>query len=183
MTTYVPPGLAEHLVHKGRAMRQAALDRPHPEDWDEQLQALCVADDSTGVRKLRIRDWSYIGDGGPAIGGTDLGPSSPELLLGVIATCFTHTLTCLAAMDGVPLDRVEVRVTAANNDANFFGVPSDRGWVPTQLAIKADVTSAAAESDTVAALVRRADETCPVLRLLRGQTPVAVELVEMGTAR
>ncbi|HOB06345.1 MAG TPA: OsmC family protein [Propionibacteriaceae bacterium] len=177
-TSYTGPGLAEHLVHKGRAMRQAGLDRPHVDDWHEDLEAVCVADDVTGVRKLRIRDWGFIGDGGPAIGGNDLGPTSPELLLGVISTCFTHTITIMAALEGVPLDRVEVRVTAANNDANFFGVESDRGWVPYGIAATVTAESMAAEPGVVDELVTRAGNTCPVLQMLRRGTPIEVRLAE-----
>lgn len=175
-SSYVPPGLAEHLVHKGRAMRQAALDRPSVQDWDETIEAVCVADDFTGVRKLRIRDWAYIGDGGTAIGGNDLGPSSPEFLLGVISTCLTHTITIMAAIEGVPLDRVQVRVTASNNDANFFGLESDRGWAPSGITITVDVDSRGASREDLESLVTQAGQTCPVLQLLHSGTPIDVSV-------
>ncbi len=162
-------------------MRQAGIDRPAVDDWHEDLEAVCVADDVTGVRKLRIRDWTYIGDGGPSIGGNNLGPTSPELLLGVISTCFTHTITIMAALEGVPLDRVEVRVTAANNDANFFGVPSERGWVPYGITATVVAESMAAEPGVVAELVTRAGQTCPVLQMLRRGTPIVVELAEQAS--
>jgi hypothetical protein len=41
-------------------MRRAAAERPASGDWHEQIEAVCVADDATGVRKLRIRDWQSI---------------------------------------------------------------------------------------------------------------------------
>jgi len=63
---------------------------PSGADWHDTVEATCVADDLTGVRKLRIRDGLIVGDSGPDFGGWGLGPSSPELLCGVIGTCLTH---------------------------------------------------------------------------------------------
>lgn len=173
------PGLREHLQYKREAMLASARNRPRAQDWEEEISAQCVADDITGVRKLSVRDWKYIGDGGPGIGGNDLGPTSPELLLGVISTCFTHTILCLAAMRGIPLDRVRVDVTAINNDANFFGVPSEMGWVPRDITIRADVAAQELDSGTIAGLVRDAEETCPVMQLLR--TVQSTQLVINGS--
>lgn len=162
------PGLAEHLKDKGAAMRAAAARRPQDTDWDEEIGAVCVADDATGVRKVRVGDWSFIGDGGPDIGGFGLGPSSPELLCAVISTCLTHTVMCLAALDGTPLDRVEVNVRARNNDARFFEVSSDAPSVPydfTATVLLAGPLSA----EQSAALLAAADERCPMLQMVRSR--------------
>ncbi|MEU5401456.1 OsmC family protein [Streptomyces sp. NPDC005963] len=167
------PGLAEHLKDKGAAMRAAAGRRPHDSDWDEEIGAVCVADDATGVRKVRIGDWSFIGDGGPDIGGFGLGPSSPELLCAVISTCLTHTLMCMAALDDIPIDRVEVQVRARNNDARFFEVPSDAPDVPHDL--KATVLLTGPSSpEQYATLIAAADERCPMLKMVRSQHTIAL---------
>ncbi|GGZ65489.1 OsmC family protein [Streptomyces subrutilus] len=167
------PGLAEHLQDKGAAMRAAAARRPRDTDWDEEIGAVCVADDATGVRKVRVGDWSFIGDGGPDIGGFGLGPSSPELLCAVISTCLTHTVMCIAALEGTPLDRVEVRVRARNNDARFFDVPTEAPPVPYDLTASVLLTGpVSAERRT--ALLAAADERCPMLRLVRSRHAVAL---------
>ena len=88
----------------------------------EAIAAECVADDSTGVRRIQIRDFQFVSDSGPGFGGKSLGPSSPELLLGVLASCLTHTYLIGAASQGVPLDSVRVRMEADNNDAGFLGL-------------------------------------------------------------
>ena len=167
------PGLADHLRDKGAAMRAAAARRPASADWDEEIGAVCVADDATGVRKVRVGDWSLLGDGGPDIGGFGLGPSSPELLCAVISTCLTHTILCIAALDDLPLDRVEVAVTARNNDARFFGVATDAPPVPYDLTATVDLRGAVGDA-AAAALLARADDRCPMLRLVRSQHTVAV---------
>ncbi|MFJ8039046.1 OsmC family protein [Kitasatospora sp. NPDC096147] len=173
-TTTHRPGLAEHLRDKGAAMREAAARRPTGADWDEEIGAVCVADDATGVRKVRIGDWSFLGDGGPDIGGFGLGPSSPELLCAVISTCLTHTVLCLAALSDVPLDRAEVRVSARNNDARFFGVPTDAPAVPYDLTAVVELRSTAAP-ETLAQLLAEADATCPMLRMVRSQHSLTVK--------
>lgn len=172
--TVETPGLRQHLVHKRVAMLAAAEEAPTAPDWEETITASCVADDATGVRKLDVRGWRYIGDGGPGIGGYDLGPSSPELFCGVVSTCFTHTLLCLAAMREIPLDAVHVDVSAINNDANFFGVPSDLGWVPRDLTIDATVRADGVEPAVLEALVADAEQTCPIMQLVRGQFTATV---------
>ncbi len=178
MTTTPPadhrPGLADHLRDKAAAMRAAAGRRPTGADWEEEISAVCVADDATGVRKVRVGEWSFIGDGGPDIGGFGLGPSSPELLCAVISTCLTHTLLCIAALDAVPLDRVEVRVTARNNDARFFAVPTDAPPTPYNLAATVHLSSEAATPATLAALLADADARCPILRMIRSEHSVTV---------
>ncbi|WP_329494263.1 OsmC family protein [Kitasatospora herbaricolor] len=167
------PGLAEHLRDKGAAMRAAAGRRPASEDWEEEIGAVCVADDATGVRKVRVGDWSFVGDGGPDIGGYGLGPSSPELLCAVISTCLTHTVLCIAALDGLPLDRVEVAVTARNNDARFFEVPTDAPPVPYDLTATVDLRGPLS-AEAAAALLTTADERCPMLRMVRSEHALTV---------
>jgi len=159
--------LATHLVQKGHAMRAAAVARPTQEDWDEVIEARCVADDHTGVRKLAIREFSFLGDGGADIGGWNLGPSSPEYLLGVISTCLTHTFLCLAAMRDLPLDRVEVRVQANNNDAGFFGVSSDRPTQPHDIRIHVELEAPTLSAEERRAFIAEAEATCPVVKALR----------------
>ncbi|MFF8769418.1 OsmC family protein [Kitasatospora sp. NPDC015120] len=169
------PGLAEHLRDKGAAMRDAARRRPDGADWEEEVGAVCVADDATGVRKVRVGDWSLIGDGGPDIGGFGLGPSSPELFCAVVSTCLTHTILCVAALADVPLDRVEVRVGARNNDARFFGVPTDAPAVPYDLTAEVELRGPAEPKD-LAELLATADARCPMLRLVRAEHSVTVRL-------
>ncbi len=50
-------GLPHYLEQKAASMRAAAIARPSSGDWHETVEATCTADDASGVRKLRIRDW------------------------------------------------------------------------------------------------------------------------------
>lgn len=170
-------GLGDYLAQKAAAMRRAAEERPRGEDWHETIEATCVADDATGVRKLRIRDWQFIGDSGPAFGGWGLGPSSPELLLGVISTCLTHTYLIGAATMGITLDRVEVKVTAENNDARFLGIETSDPDLPFHIRAEVRIEAAGLPAAERARLHRYA-ERCPLTKLVRNSNVVTVTTVD-----
>ncbi len=160
-------GLREYIRQKGQAMRAAAAAKPDAEDWHEVVSATCVADDATGVRKLRMRDWQLIGDSGPDFGGWGLGPSSPELLCGVISTCLTHTYLIAAAWLEIPVDRVEVSVTSANNDAHLLEIVSDDPPVPFNLEARISLDANVATPEQLATLHAYAAERCPLSNLIR----------------
>lgn len=170
-------GLRDYLIDKAAAIRSLAASKPDPADWRETVSATCVADDRTGVRKLRIRDWQFIGDSGPGFGGFSLGPSSPELLCGVISTCLTHTYEIGACLMGIPLDRIEVSVTAENNDARFAGLESDDPPVPFNISAKVTLAAPSASDQQLAQLHRYASERCPLTNLIRNGGPVTVKVV------
>lgn len=169
-------GLREFLIEKAAAIRAPAASRPVGAQWRETLAATCVADDRTGVRKLRIRDWQFVGDSGPGFGGFKLGPSSPELLCGVISTCITHTYEIGACMKGVPLDRIEVRVTCENNDARFGDVTTDDPPVPFNFEAVVSLDAEGATTDQLAELHRWAGVSCPLTNLIRTGAPVHVRV-------
>lgn len=64
-----PRGLRDYLRQKAESLRAAATAKPRAADWHETVSATCDADDLTGVRKLPIRDWQFVGDSGPGFGG------------------------------------------------------------------------------------------------------------------
>lgn len=167
-------GLRDYIRHKGEALRGAAIRRPRGDDWHESVEATVVADDRTGARKLRIRDWQFIGDSGPDFGGANLGPSSPELLCGVIGTCLTHTYLIGAATLGIAIDAVRVRVTAENNDARFLGIETPDPAVPFNITAHVMLDAGEAAAADVATLHRYAAERCPLSILIRTANPVSI---------
>ena len=167
-------GLPDYLKQKGESMRAAAARRPTEADWRESVGATCVADDVTGVRKLSAGKWQLIGDSGPDFGGWGLGPSSPELLCGVISTCLTHTYLIAAAWKGVPLERVEVTVTSENNDAHLLDIPQEDPRVPFNLKAKVTVEAPDATAGQLSELHAYAEQTCPLSNLIRHPNQLTV---------
>lgn len=169
-------GLREYLIDKAAAIRGLAAAKPNAADWRESVSATCLADDRTGVRKLRIRDWQFIGDSGPGFGGFSLGPSSPELLCGVISTCLTHTYEIGACLMGIPLERIEVHVTALNNDARFGGLETDDPPVPFELTATVRLEAPDVERVRLDELHAYASANCPLTNLIRNGAPVTVNV-------
>ena len=174
MTEPANRSLRVYLEQKRTAMTAAAAAKPTGADWRETVTATRVADDASGLRKLRIRDWQFIGDSGPGFGGFSLGPSSPEILCGVISTCLTHTYEIGAAMMGIPVDRIEVRVTAENNDARFGGLETEDPPTPFNLQAAVKLEASAASPERVAELHAYASANCPLTKLIRQGAPVTV---------
>jgi organic hydroperoxide reductase OsmC/OhrA len=167
-------GLSDFLRQKGDSMRAAAGRRPAEADWRETVGATCVADDVTGVRKLSAGKWQLIGDSGPDFGGWGLGPSSPELLCGVISTCLTHTYLIAAAWNDIPLDRVEVTVTSQNNDAHLLDIPQNDPKVPFDLKAQVSINAPDATPAQLAGLHAYAEQTCPLSNLIRQPNQLTV---------
>jgi organic hydroperoxide reductase OsmC/OhrA len=169
-----PRGLVAYLRQKAEAMRHAAARRPAGAEWRDRVEAVCVADDLTGVRKLRIRDWQFLSDSGPAFGGWGLGPSSPELLCGVLSTCLTHTYLIAAAKFEVPVERVQVRVSADNNDAAFLDLDTEDPPLPFSITARVELDAPEASPEQISALHRYAATSCPLTKLVRTENPVTI---------
>src|SRR5258708_23633677 len=94
-----------------------------------------------------------------------LGPSSPELQLGVLSSCLTHVFLIHAAATNVPLDSLEVEVQA-NLDPRagkpgFENVPI----YPHNLTYTVTISSPASDEEIVT-LHQLVECTCPILNLL-----------------
>src|SRR6185436_16832512 len=115
----------------------------------------------------------FVSDTGPGFGGKNLGPSSPELLLGVLASCLTHTYLIGAASKGLQLDSVRVRMEADNNDAGFLGLMTADPSYPFN--IRAYVHLESPENDgQLSALHEYAATTCPLTGLIREPATVTI---------
>ena len=129
--------------------------------------------DLTGIRRVRIRDFQLVSDSGPAFGGFGLGPSSPELLLGVLASCLTHTYLIAAAQRGISLDGVHVRFEAENNDADFLGLDTADPSYPFNIRAVVRIESRAGQQE-IESLHAYAASTCPLTKLIREAQPVDI---------
>jgi uncharacterized OsmC-like protein len=166
--------LQQYLSNKSEAMRAASRSYGSGAAVRETIAAECSASDLTGIRRIQIRDFRFLSDSGPAFGGFGLGPSSPELLLGVLASCLTHTYLIGAAKEGIPLDSVRVRFEAENNDAGFLGLATMDPELPFNIRALVHLESSA-ETERVARLHDWARRSCPLTKLIREAHTVTIE--------
>ena len=167
--------LNEYLSEKRAAVlaRSAAIEAGTAQAT--RLKASVRAEGRSGVRRLRIREHQVISDSPLDFAGYNLGPSSPELQLGVLGTCVTHIFLIQAAERQVPLESLEVEVT---------GVIDPRGGRPGHEAtpiwpydigytVHNDSPASRAEID---ALFEAVERTCPILNLLRSPQSIRAEV-------
>lgn len=74
------------------------------------LEARTTAEQRAGARRIRIRDFQIISDSDTNYAGYNLGPSSPESALAVIASDLADAFISQAALKGISLDSLEVEV-------------------------------------------------------------------------
>lgn len=67
-------------------LKEKALQQPEYNRFSAKVKAK----GRSGVREIRIRDFQIISDSPEDYAGYSLGPSSPELQLGVLGSCLAH---------------------------------------------------------------------------------------------
>lgn len=167
--------LNDYLAEKRAAVlaRNAAVDAGSAQPL--QLKASVKAEGRSGVRRLRIRDHQVISDSPPNFAGYDLGPSSPELQLGVLGTCVTHIFLIQAAERQVPLESLEVEVTGIIDPRG--GKPGHENtpiW-PHQIGYTVHIDSPASRAE-IDALFEAVERNCPILNLLRNPQNIRAEV-------
>ncbi len=135
----------------------------------------------SGVREIRIRDFQVVSDSGPELAGYSLGPSSPELQLGVLGSCLAHITLIQAAERGVPLESVEAEVTGDMHP--LAGKPGYED-VPVYLhniAYTLRIESSASPKE-LEELHEAVELACPILNLLQQPQQVTGKLVSAKRA-
>jgi uncharacterized OsmC-like protein len=155
-----------HYLDQKREALRARRARAHLAGAGPQaLVARVTAEGRSGVRRIRIRDFQVISASGPDFAGYDLGPTSPELQLGVLGSCLTHVFLIQAADRGVPLDSLAVEVTGEIDPR--AGQPGYEHIPVYPHNIRYTVhLSSPAPADEIAALHAAVERACPILNLL-----------------
>ena len=168
--------LNDYLSHKRHAVL-ARQERIAAGTADAvALHAHVSAEGRSGVRRLRIREHQVISDSPYDFAGFNLGPSSPELQLGVLGTCVTHIFEIQAALLQVPLDSLEVDVHGTIDPRG--GKPGHEStpiW-PHNIHYEVRVSSDASDAQ-LAQLFEAVEQNCPILNLLRNPQSIGGKVV------
>jgi uncharacterized OsmC-like protein len=158
--------LVEYLAQK----RTAWLDRrrriAEGSLAPTRLNARVIAEGRSGVRRIRIRDFQLVSDSPPDFAGYDLGPSSPELQLGVLGSCLNHSYLIQAAALEVPLESIEVEVEATIDPRAGSAGHEATPVYPQNIAYVVNISSPASAAQ-IEELRRAVEKSCPILNLLR----------------
>jgi uncharacterized OsmC-like protein len=131
-----------------------------------RLAARVSAEGRSGVRRVRIREHQVLSDSPPDFAGYNLGPSSPELQLGVLGSCVTHIFLIHAAERQLPLRSLEVEVTGSIDPrAGKPGHEATPIW-PHDIGYQVFIDSPASRAE-IDALFEVVERSCPILNLLR----------------
>ena len=140
------------------------------------LKAHVRVEGRSGIRRLRIRDHQVVSDSPPSFAGYDLGPSSPELQLGVLGSCVSHIFLIHAAEQEVPLTSLEVEVSGIIDPrAGKPGHENTPVW-PHEIAYTVHIDSPASR-ERIDALFETVERNCPILNLLRNPQTVRAQVV------
>ena len=110
--------------------------------------------------------------------GYDLGPRAPEVLLGALGSCISHTVLIQAAIDGLQIDQLVVDVSC---DVDSLAGHADVLNPLTNIAfeIRVDSPEPAAAFDRINGLL---PEICPVLNVVQFAQPVTAKVVHNATS-
>lgn len=168
--------LREYLAQKREALEARARAKAAGKVLPQTLRATVTAEGRSGIRRIRIRDFQILSDAGPDFAGYDLGPGSPELQLGVLGSCLTHTFLIRAAALEIPLDSLRVEVQGVQDpragDPGFENVPI----YPHQIAYTVHIDSPAPDED-LHRLHQDVERTCPMYNFARNPQPIEGRVV------
>lgn len=157
--------LNEYLAQKRQALIERREKAKANGTGPNILRATAKAEGRSGVRRIRIRDFQIISDSGPDFAGYDLGPSSPELQLGVLGSCLTHVFLIQAADREVPLNSLEVEITAQIDPRSGQAGYEDVPVYPQNISYTVHIDSPVSEEE-ISALHEAVERACPILNLL-----------------
>jgi len=159
--------LDSYLTRKSEALAARRADwEGHPEKSTVKMTASAQVAGITGARPVTIGKFHLVTDSAPGLAGHALGPTAPELLLGSLASCIAHTYLIEAALKAIPLDSVEIEVSGEMDYAPIVGLPADQPPRFATIAYTANIETPA-DAETLEALHRAVEASCPVLNTLR----------------
>ncbi|WP_433940011.1 OsmC family protein [Paenibacillus lautus] len=172
--------LNEYLAQKkaaAEALRSQAEQDPKPNTYSAKVQAK----GRSGVREIRIRDFQIISDSPENYAGYSLGPSSPEIQLGVLGSCLTHITLIQAAERGVSLESLEVEVTGQLHP--LAGKPGYENIPIYPHNIEYNIYIVSEESaETIADLHKAVERVCPIYNLLKYPQSISGGVVHRSPA-
>ena len=135
--------------------------------------AVSATSESETKTSVAARQFEFLVDEPPALGGTNDGPNPVEYLIGSWAGCLNVVVHTVGEERGIDIDGVEIDIEGELDPRKFLGTADDvrAGYqtIHAEIGIDAD-----ADQATLDALVAEVEERCPVGDTIGNPTPAAV---------
>ena len=170
-------GLRNYLERKLNAVKTfrdaASTD---PEERKQTLTATVTAEGLTGIRRIHAREFQVITDTGAALAGHDLGPRAPELLLGALGSCVSHTVLIQAALQGINVDDLVVEATLnVDSLAGHNDIINPVSGITYTIKLESDATT-----EQLKTLNEVLPDICPVLNIIQFAQSISSKVVLNG---
>lgn len=165
--------LDSYIERKADAIAERQRDwTANPEKAVVRLTASSRVAGITGARPTQMGAHSIISDSAPGLAGHALGPTSPEMLLGALASCLVHTYLIVATLQEIPLDDVKLEISGTLDYKGVVGMEVAETPLIRDIQYIAHVESPA-PPDVIEQLHAAVDATCPVLNTIRQPTKIS----------
>lgn len=122
--------------------------------------------------KINIRDFHFISDEPESLGGTNLGASPVEYVLGALAACQEIVIKAHALALGIDVKSVSVQVTGDLDLQGFLNLSDDirPGFKNVKLSTKIETDEE--DQEKLKELKEISFKNCPVLDIIKSPVPV-----------
>jgi uncharacterized OsmC-like protein len=170
--------LHNYLERKLEAVKTFRAAQPtDAAERKQTLTATVTAEGITGIRRIRARDYQVITDTGAALAGHDLGPRAPELLLGALGSCISHTVLIQAALEGINIEELVIESSLdVDSLAGHSDIKNPVSGISYTIRLESDATP-----EQLQKLNAALPEICPVLNIVAFAQPVSATIVLNGT--
>ncbi|MBS2017451.1 MAG: OsmC family protein [Deltaproteobacteria bacterium] len=131
---------------------------------------------------VRARDFRFVVDEPPALGGEDRGANPVEYLLGSFVGCVNVVAHLVAKERDLPIEHLEIEATGALDPARLFGERTGSRAGFKGIALTFRIQTSASDA-AVAAWLAEVEARCPVNDNLSNVTPVELrtQVARTGT--
>ncbi|WP_089828151.1 OsmC family protein [Halogranum amylolyticum] len=143
------------------------------------MERFAVSAESESETKtvVEAREFEFVVDEPPSLGGTNDGPNPVEYLIGAWAGCLNVVVHTVGEERGIDLERVKIAIEGDLDPRKFLGIDEDVRAGYQEINVRIEVESDADE-EALEALRAEVEERCPVGDNIDNPTPtdVAIEV-------
>lgn len=140
------------------------------------FEATAVSSSDTGL-EVSARDFKWLVDEPPSLGGGDIGPNPVEYVLGALLGCLNVVVHLVAKEKGVVLTSFTASAKGELDPTKFLGKNMDVRAGYSEIEIKIEVESEADQA-TLDEIIAIAETRCPVSDNLANSTPLTITMVK-----